>query len=435
MGNERTWRFGGMILGELPESGPPVRRRIILLGPQIGYGGSEKSFIRLANFLSRYHDTTVTLFTSGYGGADYSHAPEPTHCPVVILDDGKRGWIARWLQRLRNFRALKRQSDIAISFHSGPNLLNALLSSVGTPSIVSERGSKRYNLNISFLNRVVWQGVFDPLIYRAATCIVPASSGVGDEIAEGRPKSIERRIVPIEGYIDAEELVSSADQIIEPEYEEFSHFPTIVSCSRLDNGKGLRFLIDLFSRVKADVPRSRLLIVGDGPIREELQGRAMALGLRTSHSPNASADVIFAGFKPNPVRYMRVGSVFAFTSRNEGLPNVLIEALASGIDVISADCPWGPRSILAGARDNMVSMKNTPAPVELEHGLLLPPVGDPGAMGIWLSSLLPRLANPRPRRTPEERMAAVIRFDINNTGKSWLALIESLSRSQDLGNS
>lgn len=420
---------------ELPKSGFPVRRRIILLGPQIGYGGSEKSFIRLANFLSRYHDTTVALFTSGYGGSDYFHAPEPTHCPVVILDDGKRGWIARWFERCRSFRALKRQSDVAISFHSGPNLLNALLSSVGTPSIVSERGSKRYNLSISFLNRLVWQGVFDPLIYRAATCIVPASSGVGYEIAEGRPKAIAGRIVPIEGYIDAEELVSSADEIIEPEYDELLRFPTIVSCSRLDNGKGLRFLIDLFSKVKVELPMSRLLIVGDGPIREELQERAMAVGLSISNSANAPADVIFAGFKPNPIRYMRVGAVFAFTSRNEGLPNVLIEALASGIEVISADCPWGPRSILAGTRDDALSTKNTPAPVELEHGLLLPPVGAPGAMGIWLSALLPRLINPRRRRTPEERMAAVIRFDMKNTGKSWLALIESLSGPRNRGNS
>jgi glycosyltransferase involved in cell wall biosynthesis len=405
-----------------------------MLAPQIGYGGAEKSFVRLANFLSRYHDVTIALFARGYGTSHYSDAAEITRCPIELLDDVKRGWLMRWVRRWQRFRALKRQSHVAISFLSGPNLLNVACGT-GTPSIISERGSKRHNMNLPFLSRFLWLFLLDPLVYRAATFIVPASMGLGKEISEGRQSAVAGRVIPIEGYIDAERLVNSADQIIEPEYEELSRYPTVVTVSRLDRGKGLRFLIDIFSRIKREIPKSRLLIIGDGPIAGELVEHAEKLGLQASNTPSASADVIFAGFKVNPIAYLRVGRVFAFTSRNEGLPNTLIEALASGTPVISADCPWGPRSILAGPEDDASGASDAGPPVELAHGLLLPRLGDEGAQNTWLEALRKLLNMPRPRRTLDERRAAVARFDINNTGKLWLSLIEELVDSDIHSNS
>ena len=355
-----------------------LRRRVVMLAPQIGYGGAEKSFVRVANYLAHHHDVTIALFSRGYGTHSYSEAAENPECPIILLGDGESGRLKRWMQRWSRYRALKTASDISISFLSGPNLLNVLCGT-DTPSVVSERGSKRYNMTISVRSRFLWLRILDPLIYRAASRIVPASAGLGSEILEGRQKALAGRVVPIEGYIDTNSLVSSADEAIEPEYETLSQHPVIVVCGRLDEGKGLRFLIDLFAQVKSRIAESRLLIVGEGPMLGELVERARKLGLRTSNTASAAADVIFAGFKENPVRYLRVGRVFAFTSRNEGLPNVLIEALASGTAVVSTDCPWGPRSILAGPKDDARGAADALPPVELEHGLLLPRLGDAGA--------------------------------------------------------
>ncbi|MDP9440173.1 MAG: glycosyltransferase, partial [Actinomycetota bacterium] len=103
-------------------------------------------------------------------------------------------------------------------------------------------------------------------------------------------------------------------------------------------------------------------------------------------------DVLMPGFVENPYSYMRRSSVLVLSSAWEGLPSVLIEALACGCPVVSTDCPSGPREILADGR----------------YGTLVP-VGDDGAMAEGILSALDAPAEPGALRA---RAAELCRDDV-----------------------
>jgi glycosyltransferase involved in cell wall biosynthesis len=87
---------------------------------------------------------------------------------------------------------------------------------------------------------------------------------------------------------------------------------------------------------------ARLLILGEGELHADLWRLVQALGLTDA--------VAMPGYEPNPFAYMRRARVFVLSSRYEGLPNALIQAMACGCPVVSTDCPSGPREILDGGR-------------------------------------------------------------------------------------
>ncbi|AJX33086.1 glycosyltransferase [Burkholderia oklahomensis] len=139
----------------------------------------------------------------------------------------------------------------------------------------------------------------------------------------------------------------------------------IVSVARLDEGqKDHRTLLRAYAKVRArraDAPR--LVLVGDGPDRRVLEQLADELGLGDA--------VQFAGFCANPFPSVRAADMLILSSRYEGLPMVLGEAMALGTPVISTDCPTGPRDQLDGGRG----------------GLLVPP-GDADALADAIERML-----------------------------------------------
>ena len=101
-----------------------------------------------------------------------------------------------------------------------------------------------------------------------------------------------------------------------------------------------------------------LYIIGDGKLRAKLEQKISKLGLKNK--------VYLLGRQLNPYKYISKADCFLFTSDYEGFPNVLLEALACGLPIISTDCPSGPREILAPYREN-------------EYGVLVP-VNDKDAL-------------------------------------------------------
>lgn len=120
-----------------------------------------------------------------------------------------------------------------------------------------------------------------------------------------------------------------------------SGVPLILGVGHLSKIKGFDVLIEAFSIVRKQV-NARLIIVGQGPEREALKVLSRDLGV--------ADEVYFAGFQENPMSFMKNSDLFVLSSRSEGLPGVLIEAIGSDCPVVSTRCGGGALEIMEDGR-------------------------------------------------------------------------------------
>lgn len=188
--------------------------------------------------------------------------------------------------------------------------------------------------------------------YRAADAVVAVSSGVADGLVTGLGVPAERVHV-IYNPVITPRVLEGAKAMPEHSWFEGDGPPVIVAVGRLAEQKGFDVLLRAFTAVRAGRP-CRLLVLGEGPLRDELSEAARKLGIES--------DVAFPGFVANPFGYMAHAELFVLSSRWEGLPNVLIQALAVGAPAVATDCPSGPREILDGGRfGRLVPVDDAPA--------------------------------------------------------------------------
>lgn len=403
--------------------------RILMLIPQLGFGGAEGAFLRLAGQLALEAQVSIAVMDRPYGEPANGDKAW-TGLPVVRLDEGiaaSQGLISkirRWWGMLRRLRLLKRQHDVTISFLSGMNLLNAL---AGEPArtIVSERGSKRHDIGVTPRQRLIWTEVLDRFTYWRAAAVVAASAGLAHEIVSAN-RWAASRILSIEGTVKSAALVDCADQTVEPDFQALADYETVVAFGRLHVQKGYDLLLSAYALVRAERPRARLLLVGAGPEDANLRAQAAKLGLRIG-TPGESVDVIMTGLRQDPLRYLQLGRLFVMPSRYEGLPNALIEALAAGAPILASDCCWGPRSILSGG--TLAEGSPLPSlPLPLTHGVLMALPDAPGAVHVWATEIGRMLAEPRrPRPDRSARLATIMRYDIGRTGPMWLDLARDIA--------
>lgn len=130
----------------------------------------------------------------------------------------------------------------------------------------------------------------------------------------------------------------------------------ILSSGRLiESQKDFTSLIKAYHRVKNNFQRNeKLYIIGDGPDRSNLQTLIQELGL--------SNEVFLLGFQKNPFIWIKHAQCFVLSSKHEGLPSVLIEAMILNIPVVATDCPDGPSEILLQGRAGaLVEVSNVEA--------------------------------------------------------------------------
>jgi glycosyltransferase involved in cell wall biosynthesis len=397
--------------------------KILFLIPELGYGGAETALLKLAHELRKSHTITLAVFNKTYQVEGYSTPNLNVPFSLVELDQdrkkdivslGSRLW--RWKRRADALQKLKRQHDITISFLGGANLLNAAVGN-SRPSVLSERGSKGRDSGHSWFQSLLWTKFLDPWAHRRADAIVTVSLGLRQEVQQALPARFRARVHAFRGYCDPEQALAAAEAAIEPELLGLERRPLLVAAGRLHHVKGFHLLLPLFARVAQQVADSALLLVGDGPLEVALVELARSLGLRVARvRPGEPADpeaqLILLGYRPHPARYTRLGRAFVLPSLSEGLPNLLLEALAAGAWCLAADCPWGPAEILT----------------EPDLGQLLPPIQDPRSHAQWESALLAALARPLGTLLPVTRRRQVIeRFSIHSSAAAWDGLLAQLS--------
>jgi glycosyltransferase involved in cell wall biosynthesis len=176
--------------------------------------------------------------------------------------------------------------------------------------------------------------------YPWAACVVAVSRGAADDLA--RTAGLSRdRVQVVYNPVITPAMMALADETPDHPWFRPGEPPVILGVGRLTRQKDFPTLIHAFAEVRRHCP-ARLMILGEGEERSELENLAGSLGL--------SDGVALPGFRENAMAYMAGSALFVLSSAWEGLPTVLIEALAAGTRVVSTDCLSGPREILQDGR-------------------------------------------------------------------------------------
>ena len=133
------------------------------------------------------------------------------------------------------------------------------------------------------------------------------------------------------------ELLAKSKEVAAHPWLQTSEIPVILGVGRLTEQKDFQTLIRAFAILRQEL-ELRLIILGEGDERTMLESLAQDLGV--------DRDIDLPGYLENPYSYMHQASVFVLSSAWEGLPTVLIGALACGCPIVSTDCPGGIREIL-----------------------------------------------------------------------------------------
>jgi glycosyltransferase involved in cell wall biosynthesis len=188
--------------------------------------------------------------------------------------------------------------------------------------------------------------------YPWATSIVAVSRGAADDLARttGVPRS---RVEVVYNPVITPTILALARRPPDHPWYDPGGPPVILGVGRLTRQKDFLTLVRAFAELRRRRP-ARLIILGEGDARPALEALVAELGL--------SDDVALPGFRDNAPAYMARSALFVLSSVWEGLPTVLIEALAVGTPVVSTDCPSGPREILQEGRlGALVPIGNAPA--------------------------------------------------------------------------
>lgn len=120
----------------------------------------------------------------------------------------------------------------------------------------------------------------------------------------------------------------------------------LLAVGRLVEGKGFGPLIETFSRLAQDFPDWMLVILGEGPDREALEHQVQSVGL--------VGRIRLPGQAGNASRWYKAADLYVMSSRSEGFPNTLIEAMTHGLPTASFDCDTGPRNIIHHGMDGLL---------------------------------------------------------------------------------
>lgn len=363
--------------------------RIVLVQAGLGAGGAEKVVNLLAHHRARLGDEVHVLSLTGRTGGSY-FAYDASVQVRSMVPEGQSGSSmqrlvksVRWLRR----ELLGLQPAVVVSFLTKVNVM-AVLAGLGSgiPIIISERNNP---------TRQDAHPLWLPLSSLAASLsarLVMQTEGARNTLPHRlRAKS---RVIGNPSHLPLGARTRAAAG------------KRIVAVGRLEVQKGFDLLLNGFATIAARHPAATLTVFGEGAERGNLESRVASLGI--------SSKVRFAGVTASPGTWIGEADVFVLSSRYEGFPNVLLEALGAGLPVVAFDCPWGPAS--------MVTNEAT--------GLLVP-AEDTDALAAALDRVLSdtELRRKLARAAP----AAAQPFSPENIMQAWDDLIVEVARSSEVG--
>jgi len=317
--------------------------KVIFLIPHVSDGGAEKIASELS-FTLGVDEILLVVFEQRQG---YAFPGRLISMDLPIERRSVFARVAGFIRRTYRFRRILRQErpDCVISFMGEANFINALVSHRSILTVHNHLSS------VSNLRGRLESKVFALLLrilYRRAT-IVAVSKAVKEDLV-GHFGLPEDRILVITTAVDVQEIQRKAADEVACPWDGGA--PVIITAGRLHPQKGHWHLLRAFAALRKKTV-CRLAILGTGELEDYLLGLAREL--------HVEKDVYFLGWQANPFKFLSRADVFVLPSLSEGLPLVLLEAMACRLPVIATDCPGSSREIIA------------PNGTE-EFGILAPPV-------------------------------------------------------------
>lgn len=328
-----------------------MKKKLSILIYSLALGGAERVVSILAKELDKKYDVTIVLMNETV----LYKIPKNINIYFINRSHSNESGMKKLFMlpiiglKYKHF-CHKNNIDISLSFMNRPNYAALFSKIFGNKAkiIISERSqpSLQYQSGLQgWINKILIKS-----LYPKASAVIANSIGNSSDLNKNfKIKNIHTINNPID--LANIEYYSKENDIIKNDTFTF------ISVGRLDVGKNHSIIIDAMKNINA-----KLWIIGEGKLKESLKKQIEELNLTNK--------VFLLGHQKNPFKYMSKADCFVFSSSHEGFPNVLIEALACGLPVISTDCQSGPREILAPNTDSTKQISNE---MELcEYGILTP---------------------------------------------------------------
>ncbi|HXG48434.1 MAG TPA: glycosyltransferase [Methylomirabilota bacterium] len=309
--------------------------------PELGGGGAEMHLLRLLRHFDR--SWVLPALAVARRGGSYE-ARLPADVPVFGCGWGRLPSSTLRMQSaipgLRRLLARERP-DVVMAFvdHAVAAVDQALAGGDGARPVFVAGLQNNLQESLDHLPRWCENRLRRGILraYARADHVIALSAGAAETLCELVPEAAGRiSVVHNAGYdLDMEQLSREEPVLPVPRTSWF------LGCGRLTAQKDFLTLLRAFARVRDEVD-GELWVLGEGEQRRRLERETAALGL--------GSRVRWPGFVKNPFAFMARATSFVLSSRWEGFGNVITEAMACGVPVISTDCPHGPREILEGGR-------------------------------------------------------------------------------------
>ncbi len=321
--------------------------RLTCIISSLGSGGAERVLTTLANaWAASGADVTILTFDSGrarpffalhdnvaLGGLDLRS--NTTHILHAIVANARRIAVLR--------RAIRQRApDVVIGFMDATNVLTLIATrGLAVPVVVSDRiDTARYS------SGAIWDRL-RRVTYPLADRIVVQTQAAFDRLPERERRAAvviaNPVVVPAKGGASPASLMARPPTAEGPDGRPHRK---VLAMGRLTNQKGFDLLLRAFAMVAPRHPDWSIEIYGEGPERERLEALRRTLEL--------NGRVALPGVTADPFGRMASADLFVLSSRFEGFPNVLCEAMACGLPVVAFDCPHGPREIIRDGVDGVL---------------------------------------------------------------------------------
>lgn len=328
------------------------KKNLLLIIQKLSDGGAERAITLLANTLKK--DYNVTLIT--FDNRIKEYIPEVRVIDIKIPDTKniiKK--IYNFFIRRKKVKKIKKKLNInyTISYLSGPSIVNCF-SKCKDKTIISIRNMQ------SELKKYIFRDIVNQITLTKADQIVSVSKAV-EEDTKKRYRFDQSKIITIPNMIDVKNIKEKQKEPIEEKEIFEADGIKLINIGRLIPQKGQWHLIKAFKIVQEKYTNAKLIILGRGELKEELEKLIKILKLENN--------IFLLNYKTNPYKYLVNSDIFISSSLYEGMSNVILEAMCCELPVIATDCLGGTKEILT---PNTYLDKHNTDKIQSQYGILIP---------------------------------------------------------------